>query len=90
MRLIDADVLEPHEQMEPMGNGMYEYVEVVYKDDIDDAPTIDAVEVVRCKDCRMTRGKDEYIGRWWCFVHQGYMADDYYCADGKRREGGEE
>ena len=40
MRLIDADVLEPHEQLEPMGNGEYEYVEVVYKDDIDDAPTI--------------------------------------------------
>lgn len=46
-------------------------------------------EVVRCKDCRMTRGRDEHIGRWWCFVHQGYMADDYYCADGKRREDGE-
>lgn len=51
MRLIDADILKPHEQLEPMGNGRYEYVEVVYKDDIDDAPTIDAVPVVRCKDC---------------------------------------
>ena len=40
MRLIDADVLETHEQLEPMGNGEYEYVEVVYKDDIDDAPTV--------------------------------------------------
>ena len=52
MRLIDADVLEPHEQFEPMENGEYEYVEVVYKDDIDDTPTIDAVEVIRCNDCR--------------------------------------
>lgn len=42
MRLIDADALKPHEQLEPMGNGRYEYVEVVYKDDIDDAPTIEA------------------------------------------------
>lgn len=41
MRLIDADALETHEQLEPMGNGMYEYVQVVYKDDIDDAPTIE-------------------------------------------------
>ena len=40
MRLIDADKLETHEQLEPFGNGNYEYVEVVYKDDIDDAPTI--------------------------------------------------
>lgn len=41
MRLIDADALETHEQMESLGNGQYEYVEVVYKDDIDNAPTID-------------------------------------------------
>lgn len=38
---IDADALETHEQLEPMGNGMYEYVQVVYKDDIDNAPTIE-------------------------------------------------
>ena len=42
MRLIDADALKPHDQLEPMGNGKYEYVEVVYKNDIDDAPTIEA------------------------------------------------
>lgn len=41
MRLIDADKLETHEQLEPFGNGNYEYVEIVYKDDIDDAPTIE-------------------------------------------------
>ena len=41
MRSIDADSLETHEQMEPMGNGVYECVQVVYKDDIDDAPTIE-------------------------------------------------
>ena len=40
MRLIDADSLETHERLEPFGNGNYEYVEIVYKDDIDDAPTI--------------------------------------------------
>lgn len=42
MRLIDADKLETHEQLESFGNGNYEYVEVVYKDDIDDAPTIES------------------------------------------------
>lgn len=40
-RLIDADELETHEQIEPMGNGRYEYVQIVYKDDIDAAPTIE-------------------------------------------------
>lgn len=88
MRLIDADVLEPHEQLEPMGNGNYEYVEVVYKDDIDDAPTINAVPVVRCKDCIHKENWDAHIDRWWCKVHRGYFADDYFCADG--REDGEE
>ena len=41
MRLIDADSLETHEQLEPFGNGNYENVEVVYKDDIDNALTIE-------------------------------------------------
>lgn len=40
-RLIDANALETHEQLEPLGNGKYEYVEIVYKDDIDMAPTIE-------------------------------------------------
>ena len=35
-------------------------------------PTVDAVEVVRCKDCRK-----------WCICHK---SDDFYCADGERRE----
>ena len=62
MRLIDADKLETHEQLEPLGNGKYEYVEVVYKDDIDNAHTIERREgkwmrlndidgFVRCSSC---------------------------------------
>ena len=43
MRLIDADALTRHKQLEAMGNGKYEDVEVVYANDIDNAPTIDAV-----------------------------------------------
>ena len=41
MRLIDADSLESSGRFESMKNGDWEYVEVVYKDDIDGAPTID-------------------------------------------------
>lgn len=64
MRLINADALEPHEQLEPMGNGNYEYIEVVYKDDIDDAPTIDAVEVVRCRYCKYGEKRIEDYRCW--------------------------
>ena len=56
---------------------------------IDKRPTIDAVEVVRCKDCIRTKEIDEYTGRLWCSIHRGYMEDTYYCADGLRREDGE-
>ena len=51
MRLIDADAL----RQDWLENGQNEYVydtnAVLYS--IDEAPPIDAVPVVRCKDCRM-------------------------------------
>ena len=46
-RLIDADKLE---RQEYWGNERcFDYVDA---DDIDNAPTVDAVPVVRCKDCK--------------------------------------
>ena len=42
-RLIDADKL-------PIKFDGHKFV-VVRKNDLDNAPTVDAVEVVRCKDC---------------------------------------
>ena len=99
MRLIDADALEPHEQLEPMGNGQYEYVEVVYKDDIDDAPTIDAVPVVRCKDCKHRHEDecpmqfeeqfdiDEGDGYYDTeYIIHDYTQDDGFCSWGERKE----
>lgn len=90
MRLIDADALETHEQLEPMGNGQYEYVEVVYKDDIDDAPTVDAIEVVRCKDCRHWHREIyngiEYFNFNSCDLKHYGDGHNFYCADGERRE----
>lgn len=47
MGLIDADKLE---RQEYWGNERcFDYVDA---EDIDNAPTVDAVEVVRCKDCK--------------------------------------
>lgn len=59
MRLIDLDEL-------PKGRVEWE--------DIFDAPTIDAVEVVRCKNCK------EYK---YCFLLPN---DDDYCSKGERKE----
>lgn len=61
MRLVDADALTRHKQLEAMGNGKYEDVEVVYANDIDNAPTIDAVPVVRCKDCKWWTKQEKRI-----------------------------
>ena len=54
MRLIDADALPRHKQLEAFGNGQYKAVEVVYENDIDNAPTIDAVPKTQCRDCQFS------------------------------------
>ena len=51
-RYIDADLIEYEPMCRARGNGMYEDCEIAYKDQIDDIPTADVVEVVRCKDCK--------------------------------------
>ena len=56
---------------------------LVYWDDIEAAPTVDAVEVVRCKDC-----KHRHSDSWCEYVDDD---DNFYCARGERKEGvGEE
>ena len=51
-------------------------------------PTIDAVPVVRCKDCKHYETKDCANGFGWCNRNgTGHgSTDDWYCADGERRE----
>lgn len=53
-------------------------------------PTIDAVSVVRCKDCknRPDPHKTELNGEWhgWCERLRRWVTDDWFCAYG---EGGE-
>ena len=43
-RYIDADAIEPSEIVIPLIDGGYEYVEVVYMDDLRDIPTADVVK----------------------------------------------
>lgn len=86
MRLIDADALTRHKQLEAMGNGKYEDVEVVYANDIDNAPTIDAVPVVRCKDCKWWTEWANGTGSCNRFTLDwiGTDADDF-CSMGEKR-----
>ena len=49
---------------------------------IEDAPAIDAVPVVRCRDCIHSEGNVEL----WCEVHEIRTDINYFCANGERRE----
>lgn len=93
MRLIDADSLESSGRFESMKNGDWEYVEVVYKDDIDSAPTIDAIEVVRCKNCKYLRIDSDFMKGRYCAIRNvnggGFCKDEDYCSYGVRRKDGE-
>lgn len=57
-------------------------------DEIDDAPTVDAVLVVRCRDC-IHAIKNSYEV-CFCDVHEDYCDTNDYCSYGKRMDGGEE
>ena len=79
MGLIDADALIK----EALTEGAYWYVDAKQ---IADAPTIDAVPVVRCKDCIYSY---EEFGFIYCtFGPYGdcKVPSQFYCAEGKRKE----
>ncbi len=69
----------------------------VWMSEIDDAPTIDAVEVVRCKDCLHSRELNKYekqlyldecVGctRHSVSYHDAVMMGDDFCSYGERRD----
>ncbi len=73
-RLIDADKLE---RQEYWGNERcFDYVDA---EGIDNAPTVDAVEVVRCKDC-----KHEFGGSCIICGFQKRKPEDF-CSYGERK-----
>ena len=80
LRYIDADWLL--ERAVPIGWSTPKWVSDIV---IEDAPTIDAVEVVRCKDCK-------WFGKVGCAI---MIVDDYdkpteddYCSFAERRDDG--
>ena len=59
---------------------------------LDDAPTVDAVEVVRCKDCKycMMCYPEKQIDKeatpgWYCKDQKKYRRPDDFCSYGERR-----
>ena len=90
MRLIDADELKKRlkEYCIDGDKKAKEWYEIMGIDDcVDKAPTVDAVEVVRCKDCKFgvyEKGRGIYHIR--CEILEFLFQDDDYCNYGERRE----
>ena len=100
MRLIDVDELKADYHMADdckdceTGYRSCEYDRIYSKMDfcgwLDDAPTVDAVPVVRCKDCRYWKKSSLFSGHMVC----RYVVDcsvvrreDDFCSRGERKDG---
>ena len=87
MRLIDADAL-----MERYGESCHSFADV-----IEDMPTIDAVPVVRCKDCHFWTPSGVFgqyiIGGVYEYGRCPYFSETrecFYCQYGQKRTSNEE
>ena len=68
--------------------GKAEYAYGVATEEVVKAPTIDAVPVVRCRECiHHTRTKSR-LGFSWCARFGNIMRDDDFCSIGERRKDG--
>ncbi len=83
MRLIDAD--EMQEELKDMDIVLAKHN---VEDWIDEQPTVDAVEVVRCKDCKHKHinsfAKESMIV--YCIHHGVSKQPDDFCSYGERME----
>ena len=99
-RLIDANALKNQavevDIVTPPHNN-YSSETVVFDYDIDDAPTIDAVEVVRCRECKNRQNPEECPmcftevvdikgGRMYQF--RDLTRNDGFCHMGAKMDGG--
>ena len=88
-RLIDADALHRKVKMEtnPYGKPTIDYDSgVKVLEWIDKAPTLDAVPVVQCKDCKhLYDAMDDYC----CMSHRGLVkiCENSFCSYGERKDG---
>lgn len=92
MRSIDADTLIDksywHGEMPSYDNPFPHGRDAVDVEDIENAPTVDAVPVIRCKDCKRWRkdvaGYAEFIG--YCELAKWMIEKNGYCVHGERKE----
>lgn len=84
MRLIDADALMD-ELLEKLPKGAVFYR--IPPNAIENAPTVDAVPVVRCKDCIYSVKRLHEIENYrLCRLGDHPTRDDYYCNFGVKKK----
>lgn len=96
MRLIDADALKERairvSTVKGLGNKEHCYIKAVGTHEIDKAPTIDAVPVVRCRDCMWFDTEDELADVFrqerhcYCTEVNTYVSENGFCYCGERKE----
>lgn len=99
MRLIDADgILKADENSDKalvLGSGkILEMAYALLKKKVEDAPTVDAVVVTRCKGCKHKgwvqepcHGKSvDYCRVWDCTLRN---LESTFCSYGERKDGGD-
>ena len=85
-RLIDANELENHRfptQESLYDSGWNDAIDAI----MENSPTVDAVEVVRCKGCRHWQKRYETKGI--CLKYYAILTftrSDFYCAYGERKQ----
>lgn len=91
-RLIDADTVVAMTATCPKEMDIDSFIEGmgVVLDRVYDAPTVDAVEVVRCGECKFYNGCTDHQGICMNRYMDGFIVPDWYCADGEREDDGNE
>lgn len=81
MRLIDADELKRTIKM----SDLRRWEKVALYIALISAPTVDAVEVVRCRDCKHGSQYDDGSDNYVC-GYGGTKKGSGFCSEGKRRD----
>ena len=87
-RLIDAgramEIVRNQGIAHPNAYHLTNYATLILRE----APTVDAVEVVRCRECKQGEIDDpDFPDEYYCHAGCGWNKGDFYCARGERKEG---
>ena len=93
--LIDANALldeflKQYTERERDGNLVFAACEIKqdFADMISNVPNVDAVEVVRCRECKQGEIDDQdFPNQYYCHAGCGWNNGDFYCYYGERKEG---